>query len=493
MKKYYYLLIACFGLLTMQAQNTKGNTYNLPLTGTSKPQGIVEEWDRGGSAPTGSERYTEEGIVLSHDRVGYSGFAIDDLEIDLREGVAVEFEYAMSTISGTGYGAGGGMTFFLFDADKKFKLGYGRSALGYAYNESSSTARLAGLAGGYLGIGFDLSGGFKGTGAMRAYEMRTGISDARYAAAGVTPSVFGNYYSSHITLRGAIQGMQGFNGNPVLYSQYQGYYNPSNDIATATLNYNTGEYDFERRRNGAGFDIANGGSSKAPVFQKIIVELIPDNEEGMYVTVKAKDGGNEILLIDDFYYKHSFNTYRVDGYNADSSLKETLYNFKTTIPKKVKIGFVGLSIDFAQQKTIIRNVKVYPLGQDQPELDDVVADMCVSDTGKSKAGVIDVKVLQNTGYGITWGSFMFVDQDGNKLSGGDREYENSTGKWEFSSAYEEITFTVKDGGFEPGNQADIYYSIELDGVRSKPALFRINGIACGAVVNPHIRSRVEEK
>lgn len=47
MKKYYYLLIACLGLLTVQAQNTKSNTYNLPLTGTSKPPGIVEEWDKG--------------------------------------------------------------------------------------------------------------------------------------------------------------------------------------------------------------------------------------------------------------------------------------------------------------------------------------------------------------------------------------------------------------------------------------------------------------
>lgn len=492
MKKYYYLLIACFSLLTVQAQNTKSNTYNLPLTGTSKPPGIVEEWDKGGSAPSGSERYTEEGIVLSHDRVGYSGFAIDDLEIDLREGAVVEFEYAMSTIYGTGYSPGGGMSFFLFDADKKFKLGYGRSALGYAYNESNSTARLAGLAGGYLGIGFDLSGGFKGTGAMIQYEMRAGISDARYADAGVTPNVFGDYYSDHITLRGAIQGMQGFNGNPVLYSQYQGYRNPSNDIATAKLNYNTGEYDFERRYDGAGFDIANGGSSKTPNFQKIIVELIPDNEEGMYVTVKAKDGGNEIMLIDNFYYKHSFNTYRVDGRNNNGVI-ETLYNFKTTIPQKVKIGFVGLSIDFAQQKTIIRNVKVYPPGQNQPELDDIVADMCVSDTGKSKGGVIDVDVLQNTGYDITWGSFMFVDEDGNKLEGDDREYEDSTGKWEFSSRNEEITFTVKDGWFEPGDEADIYYSIELDGVRSKPALFRIKGIACGAVVNPHIRSKAGEK
>ncbi|AJH15823.1 hypothetical protein [Myroides profundi] len=489
MKKYYYLMIACFSLLTLQAQ-----VYEYPLTGTEKPSGIVEEWDRGGSAPSGSERYTTEGIVLSHDRVGYSGFAIDDLEIDLRKGTKIEFEYAMSSILGTGYGAGGGMTFFLFDAEKKFKLGYGRSALGYAYNESNSTARLSGLAGGYLGIGFDLSGGFKGTGAMRAYEMREGISNKRYEEVGVTPNVFGNYYDSHITLRGAIQGNTGFRGNPVLYSQYYGYYFPDpNETTTALLDYNTGAYKFERANNSPYFNIANGGNSSNPNFQKIIVELVPEEDESaMYVTVKAKEGNNEVVLIDNFYYKHNFKTYAIDGYDFSGELKEYEYDFNTRIPNKVKIGFVGLSIDFAQQKTIIRNVKVSPIddnggGDEGVDLEDEYEEICISKNLSSEGAVAFIDILEDTDYNVDWSSFMFVDVDGNKK--GDDYYSDYYAKWEYDRYDKQVKMTVQFDFYKPEENLEIYYSVLVDGVRSKPAMIRVRSIECGAIANPQINTK----
>ncbi|MCC9041147.1 hypothetical protein LNQ81_00135 [Myroides sp. M-43] len=485
MKKYYYLMIACFSLLTLQAQ-----VHEYPLTGTEKPLGIVEEWDRGGSAPSGNERYTTEGIVLSHDRVGYSGFAIDDLEIDLRKGARIEFEYAMSAIYGTGYGAGGGMTFFVFDADKKFKLGYGRSALGYAYNESNSTARLAGLAGGYLGIGFDLSGGFKGTGTMKSYEMREGITDKRYTEAGVTPNVFGNYYGSHITLRGAIQGNLGFKGNPILFSQYQGSQLPSsNSITNTIINYNTGGYEFGNTKNTSNFDIANSGTSTNPNFQKIIVELVPEEDESaMYVTIKAKEGNNEITLIDNFYYKHSFKTYGVDGYDFSGELKEFEYEFNTRIPNRVKIGFVGLSIDFAQQKTIIRNVKVSPIDEggveEGVELENEYEEICISENSSSEGAVAFIDILEDTNHNVDWNSFMFVDENGNKK--GDHSYADFYAKWEYNNRDRQVKMTVEFDYYKPEQDLAIYYSVEVEGVRSKPAKINVRSIECGAVINPHI-------
>ncbi|MDR2221164.1 MAG: hypothetical protein LBE34_00335 [Flavobacteriaceae bacterium] len=488
MKKYYYYIIITFlSFSVLQAQQTQGGTYTLPLTGTSKPAGIVEEWDKGGSAPVGTERYTEEGIVLSHDRVGYSGFAIDDLTIDLRKGATIEFEYAMSKIYGTGYGPGGGMTFFIFDAEKTFKLGYGRSALGYAYNESNSTARLSGLAGGYLGVGFDLNGHFKGTGGMTAYEMRAGISEERYNVAGVIPGVFGNNYGSHITLRGAVQGMTGFNGNPVLFSQYQGGSISSSEITNAKLNYNTGEYDFGTINTNANFDIAEGGSSNAVNFQKVIIELVPNQEEGMYVTVKGNNGGSDMILIDSFYYKHSFKTYRVDGYASGGNLKETLYDFKTTIPEKVKIGFVGLSIDFAQQKTIIRNVKVTSPDIEEvgEKLEDTYEEICISDKANNSGANTKVKILESTNYNVNWDSFQFVDENGNEL--GKYLYENTFAKWEYSNYSKEVTITIRDGSFRPNEEVVVYYTVEIDGIRSKPAQIKVKGITCGAIANPQLR------
>lgn len=511
MKKYFYLLIACFGLLTMQAQKTKSTTHEYSLTDldyNNLPSWLEStngKWDQ--FAPKDQYRYTSEGIVLTIKRTSATAFAITDLNLDLRKGAKFEFEYAMASVNwndagGAQYG-GGGMTFFIYDADESLSMGYLASALGYSFNGSTaggSTAINTGLNGGYLGIGFDLDGNNKerkGFG-MGSYETREGLSHLRYINAGFDypfieydfgKKVFNDYYKNHITLRGARQG-DGYKGNPLLLTKYFGGNDSSDGIAMATIDYDNGEYDFSSTNNGDDFNIANGGSDAKPNFQKIEVELVPDGEKGMYITVK----GNGKILIDRFYYKHSFKTYG-EGKGKDEDYVDYQYNYSTSIPDRVNIGFAGTTMDNHTQKTIIRNLKVTPGDEDEeaPKLDDIVADMCVSDTGKSKGGVIDVDVLQNTGYDITWGSFMFVDEDGDKLSGDDREYENSTGKWEFSSRNEEITFTVKDGWFEPGDEADIYYSIELDGVRSKPALFRIKGIACGAVVNPHIRSQAGEK
>jgi len=102
-------MIACFCFLTIQAQVTKSSgTYHFPLTtpSTSPPSDIIEDFDPGGNSPNGSNRYTSEGIVLTYNRVGFSGFALKDIDIDLRKEAIVEFEYSMATITGTGYGKG---------------------------------------------------------------------------------------------------------------------------------------------------------------------------------------------------------------------------------------------------------------------------------------------------------------------------------------------------------------------------------------------------
>lgn len=509
MKKYYYLLIACFGLLTIQAQTLKNGSYEYSLTDidyNKLPSWIDNDYGKWEHlAPKNEYRFTSEGIVLTIKRTSATAFAITDLNLDLRKGAKFEFEYAMASVTydgpaEAGYG-GGGMTFFIYDANKPLKMGYLASALGYSFNGETaggSTAISQGLNGAYLGIGFDLDGNNKerkGYG-MGSYETREGLSHLRYENAGFKDGmtalyfgryVFNDYYKNHITLRAAGQG-DGYKGNPLMLTKYFGGKNSSNGIAMATLDYNSGEYNFSGSNNGDVFNIADGGTDSKPKFQKIEVELIPNGEAGMYVTVK----GNGKILIDRFYYQHSFKTYG-DGKGKDEDYVDYQYNYNSSIPNKVNIGFVGTTMDNNTQKTIIRNLKVTPGVEEveEPELEDIDTEMCVSDSGNSKDGVIDVRVLQNTGYKVGWGSFMFVDKNGNKI--GDRTYEDSTGKWEFSSGEEEITFTIKKSWFEPGDEADIYYSIELDGVRSKPALFRIKGIACGAVVNPHIRSKAGEK
>ncbi|EKB05260.1 MULTISPECIES: hypothetical protein [Myroides] len=515
MKKYYYLMIACLSLLTLQAQQTKNGSYEYPLTDidyNNLPSWIANDFGKGTlSGPTGQSRYTSEGIVLTIKRATTSAFAITDLNLDLRKGAKFEFEYAMASVNwndaqGAQYG-GGGMTFFLFDAKEKLSMGYVASALGYSFNGSTaggSTAIKTGLGGAYLGIGFDLDGNNKerkGFG-MQSYETREGLTEQRYKDAGFTDpyidydfgrNIFGTYYKNHITLRGAGQG-NGYKGNPLLLTKYFGGQNAVNEVAMATLDYNTGDYNFSGSYEGDDFNIADGGADYSPKFQKIEVELRPDGEEGMYVTIK----GNGNVLIDNFYYKHSFKTYG-DGKVVNNKYEDYQYNYNTRIPDRVNIGFAATTMDLNTQKTIIRNVKVSPIddnggGDEEFTLEERVEELCVSDSGNSNGASIELELSDSNEYNLDKDTFEFTDEHGNYL-GGSSYNQSGVGKWEYSSYYNEVTLTISDDDFEPGDKAEVYYTIEGDNRsngkrgKSRPTAITIDGIACGAIANPQISTK----
>lgn len=491
-------MIACFSLFTLQAQTTKNGTYEYPLTDTFKPGWMAEDmgvWT--GFAPAGKDRYTSEGLVLTRTRTSASAFGIDDLEIDLREGVTIEFEYSMAETNGMGYpSGGGGLTFFLYDAkikSKDFGMGYIGSALGYSYTATNGVM-YSGLNGGYLGIGFDLNGDSKaieGEG-FGTYEMREGITEPRYNYAGLSVDDWGDYYTRHITLRGANQGTH--QGYSLLLSKYFGGESVKDDAITmAKLDYDTGEYDFETDEDGELFNIADGGNEDNPNFQKIIVDLAPKGNEGMYITIRGIDYfDDEILLVDKFYYKHSFNTYGRNRYEYNSDINEIeyledYYDFDTDFPGKVKIGFAATTSNNHTQKTIIRNVKVSPIDDEEGiDLDDTEKQICVSDRIDSDGARTIIKILEDTDYDVDWDSFRFVNADGDEL--GEHEHADFYAKWEYDSYYEEVIMTVQYDFFNPGEDLEVYYSIDIDGVKSQPAKIIVKGIACGAIANPHIKT-----
>lgn len=491
MKKYYYIIIAFLSLWTLKAQTTRSGIYDLPLTGTSKPDGIVVESDKGNMAPSGTDRYTTNGMVLSKYRVGYSGFAINDLEIDPREGIVVEFDYAMAH-SGTVYGKGGGMSFFVFNAQDKFKLGYRRTALGYAYNLSYSTDNEAGMPGGYLGIAFDSEGSFKTTGDMKAYELREGIDFD-----------FGKFKENHITLRGATQyatgGDHGFGvhhfGNPVLLTKYFGRETVYNgDITEATIDYSDGSYDFSRNNEAGYFNIGEGGTANNPNFQTIRIELVPDtNYTGMYVTIKGKDNyGDFVTLVDEFYYPNSFTAFGKVRWDNNGKIEGEQYDFETRIPDRVKIGFAGYSFDNVEQTTIIKNIKVSTSeggGDEGVDLENEYEEICISKNLSSEGAVAFIDILEDTDYNVDWRSFMFVDENGNKIGSSDDYYADYYTKWEYDSYDRQVKMTVQFDFYKPEENLDMYYSIEVDGVRSKPAKITVRSIECGAIANPQINTK----
>lgn len=518
MKINYFILLALLSFCTMQAQHSRTVIHEYPLTNvvidgdetTDKKDevswlkqdfGVWKQY-----APEGNERYTDEGIVLTKDRTGASGFSIKDLKLDLRQSIRIEFEYAMAAVSGSPYQyGGGGMTFFLHDANRTFSIGYIASALGYSFNTSASSANKSGLSGAYLGIGFDLNGDSKARLGMSSYELREGITEPRYEHAGLNngPDTFGDYYGKHITLRGAEQG-GGYKGNPVLLTKYFGGQSSGNHIAMATLDYDTGEYDFEPNDQSDKFDISNGNFDYNPNFQKIIVEFVPNGEHGMYVTVIAKDDyDQDIVLIDQFYYQHSFKAFGDGGYNDSGVFVDHQYTFSTSIPDRVNIGFVATTMDNHHQKTIVKNVKITTV-EDKEEEDDEEEftmeeqqeEICVSDSGNSQNAWFEFELDDHDDYHLDRDSFEFMDEYGHVLGG--YSYESNDGKWEYDDYDNKMKFTVSKHNFEPEDEVKIYYTIEGDnksnGKRGKstPTALVVEGIACGAMFNPHIQVKVEE-
>ncbi|MDR0193867.1 MAG: hypothetical protein LBI73_01980 [Myroides sp.] len=506
MKKYYYIIIAFLSLLTLQAQTTKSSTYEYPLTDIDHknlPNWIDNDYGKWEQyAPKNEYRFTSEGIVLTIQRTSASAFAITDLELDLRQGARFEFEFAMAAVRGSGYQfGGGGMTFFIYDADESLSMGYLASALGYSFNGSTaggSTAVSTGLNGGYLGIGFDLDGNNKerkGFG-MTSYETREGLSHLRYNDAGFHGDeipfdfgryVFDDYYKNHITLRGAGQG-DGYKGNPLLLTQYFGGKDSSNGIAMAQLDYDTGEYDFSGSDNGDYFNIADGDYDSDPNFQKIEVILVPDGEAGMYITVK----GNDEILIDRFYYKHSFITYG-EGKGEGKDYVDYQYDFETSIPERVNIGFAGTTMDNNHQKIIIRNLKVTPGeggGEEGVKLKDEYGEVCVVKGIDSTGAMAFIDILEDTDYDVDWDSFRFVDRNGNHEGETPTDYYS---RWEYDSDDRRVTTTIMFDDFDPGEDVEMYFTVEIDGVESQPAKIRVRGAACGASINPHIRTHSNQK
>ncbi|WP_243731251.1 hypothetical protein [Myroides sp. LoEW2-1] len=390
-------------------------------------------------------------------------------------------------------------------------MGYLGSALGYSFNGSTasgSTAIKTGLNGAYLGIGFDLDGnnkerrGFE----MGSYETREGLTAQRYVDAGFDindvkydygRNVFGSYYKNHITLRGAGQG-NSYKGNPLLLTKYFGGQNAANEVAMATLDYNTGDYNFSGSYEGDDFNIADGGFDYSPKFQKIEVEVRPDGEDGIYVTIK----GNGNVLIDNFYYKHSFKTYG-DGKVVNNEYEDYQYNYNSSIPDRVNIGFAATTMNNHTQKTIIRNVKVSPIddkedGDEEFTLQESNEEMCVSDSENSDGARIEFELADSKDYDLENDTFEFTDESGNYL--GDSSYHQSdVGKWEYNSYYNEVTLTISNKYFKPGEEAKVYYTVEGDNKsngkrgKSRPTAITVSGIACGAIANPHIRAKNENE
>ena len=136
---------------------------NAPMTGSSST-GWVLGGNPNPSILTGDGTIDPAGsgwLRLTDSEGNQTGYAYNTTTFDLSQGLLVQFDYA--TWGGSG---ADGYSVYLFDSGvSTFNIGAFGGSLGYAQKLSTSTcnpptATVAGISGGYVGIGVDEYGNF---------------------------------------------------------------------------------------------------------------------------------------------------------------------------------------------------------------------------------------------------------------------------------------------------------------------------------------------
>ena len=489
--------------------------YYLSLTGTSQPEGIGEHITS--TSPTGSDRYTEEGIVLTEGdtEFAFSGFYLKDVDFPSNFGIIVEFTYAM--YDGKQYSSryGDGLSLFLYDADKEFEIGAPGASLGYANKNKApgyGTSE-AGLNGAYLGIGLDVFG---------SYKLRSTNSGERREGA------YGFDYKSldeHITLRGGQFKNDRYKGYPVLASEQMPYGNESSPgVARILLDYDTGDYETSSYSSPSGlYSLRTSNYGYNLGYNTVTATLLPiDNGNGgMKVTVLAEDESRTRFKkpFTDFIYPNSFKTRDVDG---------NVYTFETRVPDDFRVGFAA-GTGGATQTHIIKEVKInLPYA---PETEDQVMLLCLTDhddktvyvstesmfvNDKFYVGTVDNPSFTIGNRNVDLNSFRFEDENGFDITTAEYQDGNflikecevpNVGIWEFAlrndigSHRHYFSFVPLTDDLPEGDYTVYYSAHSIDSgdngpfhehvYRSRPTKFTVQARKCRSVVNPNLPIKVK--
>ncbi|WP_231738186.1 hypothetical protein [Myroides odoratus] len=505
------IALLCTTIAIAQTQD-RPFPYFLPLTGTTAPSEIGEYLSD--IAPTGRDRYTSQGLVLTQDEdeFSFSGFYLKDVEFPANYGLIVEFQYAM--VDGKKYDDkyGDGISMFLFDGTKDFEIGAPGASLGYA-NKNSVGGNQPGLNGAYLGFGLDVFGSYKLRG-TNSGERREGISGIDFTRPG-----------DHITLRGGQYKNDRYKGYPVVFTEQVLYASLGSDgIAHAELDYNTGDYTTDSYSYSVGINELRTGYFYGDVydFNRVVVTLIPiDNGNGgMKVSLIMYDKRNFYKNpLNNFIYPNSFKTRDESG---------NLYTFETKIPDVFHVGFAA-GTGGATQTQIIKNVKIdLPYA---PETKDKEMLLCLTNGDDKESyshikepfngdrfymGTVDAPTGSEDGSTVDRMSFRFEDEHGFDIT--TRTYieynsriieydQPGIGTWQYQaglSGYSSDLYFEPTTNDVPEGDYVVYFSAKskddgLDGpfshhvYRSRPTKVTLKARWCKSVVNPNLPIRVIEE
>lgn len=480
-----------------QSENARLFPYELNFTSTTKPDQITDIL--GTNPPTGANRYTKDGLVLSEGLDSSSAFTLDEIPFDSENGIEVEFQYAMYDGAKYNGNYGDGLAFFIYDGAKATSIGSYGAGLGYVYRNTApdnAWFALPGMDGGFLAIALDLYGGFKQR-SVNPYEMREGIS--------FDEGSWNNQGFNHLTIRAA--GMVGNlqKGYPVLFStQLDDANQQSNtsDYTRAVLDYQSGAYLLSSEFLNPPISMmpqrANG-ASEAIQYNTITLILVP-NEDGTstYITVKAANQTTSTSVVENLVYPTRFNTTFTD---------DTVYDFVNSTPETFKIGF-SASTGGATATQAIKYVKV-SLPYDPITLPEY-KELCMGGTINHTTlnpfendifynGKIANPTAGNDAVHIDFTSFRFEDEKGFALDQNNPYlYENNDGIWQYNPTTQLVTFTLKNTQ-DINVEYKVYYSaygndqnggpFHNEYYRSAPTPITIKSYNCSVPVNPSLRTK----
>jgi hypothetical protein len=477
--------------------------YYIDFENTSKSNRITESI--GSGAPTGSKRYTDEGILLTDDTKNtISGFYLNDLIIKKNYMFELEFQYAAFGGTPANGEYGEGLTMFWFDEKANFSLGSGGTGLGYVYNNGSN--KQGGLSGAYLGMGFDNRGDFKLRGTSSSTK-REGMYNIPF-----------KHDSSFITFRGGQHKNDRYKGYPVLYSRStEGRINNS-DVIEAKLDPTTGDYETDYA-SGIGNVRTDYGQYIRYNGIRMTVYPMDSGEEGWEISSSLRSGSG-------YYYAISSG---VKYYNTTETRDENgnVYTFESLAPEAMRLGFAATTGQ-ATQNHMIRDVEI-KLNY-TPETKDKVITLCLSENDNSNnyvrlekpfsggyfyAGSRDEIKAGDSFRIIDFLSVRLEDEEGipvdyKIIDEGHGYYtmtydEPGVGEWEifYSDSTCVFYFTPENDKFEEGEYSMYISAKSVDlglggpfsdeAYRSRPTKITVKAKYCKSVVNPSlpIRVRVE--
>ena len=155
----FVVLISIFGFVQIaDSQININETFKTSSINPSIIYGDYASFTAGNVDPQGDGWFR-----LTSSEVDQHGFMYIDKNLPSNLGVRIDFEYKTWRYALPDFNGADGFTVFLFDADVPFRLGGYGGSLGYA----PGLGAIQGLAGGYVGIGFDEFGNFSNPGQGR--------------------------------------------------------------------------------------------------------------------------------------------------------------------------------------------------------------------------------------------------------------------------------------------------------------------------------------